>query len=93
MAFTLDPDARLDFKFPWATQGWLETGETIVSFTVTADDEDLLTVESAAVDDAGDVVVWLTGGTDGADVAVTCHIVTSAGRADDRTLTVRIRER
>ena len=35
----------------------------------------------------------VSGGTLGAECAVTCHIVTSAGREDDRTVTLRVLER
>lgn len=82
-----DPDAVLDFSFDWATN-WLEPAETIVDFTVTTG----LTVDSSAEFD-GVVTVWLSGGTAGENYPLTCRIVTSAGRTDDRTMTIRVRER
>ena len=39
------------------------------------------------------VVMWLGGGTVGTTYLVTVHIVTSAGRADDRTTRVVVVER
>lgn len=92
--FLHDPDARLDYRFDWraltngyGTSNWLATGETIVDTTVTADAG--LTVDSSSVvsDDTA-VVVWLSGGAVGGRYYVTCHIVTSAGREDDRTITI-----
>lgn len=88
--FTKDPDAVLDWKFDWAS--WLADGETIVSHTVAADDG--ITVDSSNVtDDDTSVTAWLSGGTDGTRYSVTCRVVTSAGRTDDRTITVYVRER
>lgn len=88
--YTKDPDAVLDWKFDWSR--WLATSETITSHTVTSTAG--LTVDSSLVtDDDTSVTAWLSGGTAGTRYAVTCHIVTSAGRADDRTIYVYVRER
>ena len=92
--FLKDPSAVLDYRFDWralangyGTANWLATGETIIDTTVTADAG--ITVDSSSVvsDDTA-VVVWLSGGTVGGRQRVTCHIVTSAGREDDRTITI-----
>ena len=89
-AYTKDPDAVLDWKFDWSR--WLAAGETITSHTVTPTAG--LTVDSSLVtDDDTSVTAWLSGGTAGTRYTVTCHIVTSAGRADDRTIYVYVRER
>lgn len=93
-----DPDAVLDYAWDWKalTHGtgltdWLAAGETITAHTVTASAV-TLTVDSSAVVD-GLVTAWLSGGTVGIDYTVTCHITTSAGREDDRTMTIRVMER
>ena len=78
----LDPNAVLDYKVDWS--GWLQPGETVTSYTVTATDG--VTVVSTAEAD-GVVTIWLSGGTLNATVRVTCHVVTSAGRVDDRSFT------
>jgi hypothetical protein len=82
-----DPDAVLDFPWDWTT--WLAEGETIetYSFTVVSGD-----VEVDADDETdGVVTAWLSGGTTRS--VVTCHIVTSVGREDDRSRAISIRER
>jgi hypothetical protein len=97
--FVHDPNAVLDYKFDWAntTNGgteadWLEDGETIATHTVTATTG--ITVDDSDItDDGTSVTVWLSGGTAGESYRVTCAIVTSASRADDRTITLRVRER
>jgi hypothetical protein len=99
-SFVKDPDAGLDYKFDWAasTNGtgssdWLDTdnSETISSHTVVADTG--LTVDSSSLTDTNtSVTAWLSGGVDGTDYDVTCHIVTSASREDDRTITIKCRE-
>ena len=98
-AFLKDPDAVLDYKFDWKalTNGtgesdWLQTAETISSHTIDADSG--ITVDSSALSDANtSVTVWLSGGTAGTNYAVRCEIVTSAARTDERTMTIKCRER
>ena len=100
-SFPKDPDAVLDYKFDWAasTNGsgdtdWLDTtnGETIASHTITADTG--ITVDSSSITDTNtSVTVWLSSGTAGTDYTVTCQIVTSASRTDDRSITVKVYER
>ena len=86
-SFVHDPDAVLDYKFDWSA--WLGT-DTITSHTVTAATG--LTVDSTEATTTA-VTVWLGGGTEGVTYTVTCHIVTAAGREDDRTVTVTVQER
>lgn len=87
-SWTLDPAARLDFAFDWSD--WLGEGESITDFTVTP--ETGVTVDDSS-EDAGKITAWLTDGVVGSTARVTCHITTSAGRADDRSITVRIVDR
>ena len=97
--FLKDPNAVLDYKFDWKadTNGsgntdWLDSDETIISKTVTVDDG--ITKDSDALaDDDTSVVVWLSGGTAGVDYEVACFIETSAGRDDERTMKIQVRER
>lgn len=100
-----DPDAVLDYKVDFApeTNGrigalsdWLQPGETLSSHTVTADSG--ITVDSSSLTDTDtSVTVWLSGGTVGATsttvYSVVVHVVTSAGREDDRTFRVEMAER
>lgn len=94
-----DPDAVLDWKFDWKAltngsgpENWLETGETIASHTVTAAAG--LTVDSSSLTDGNtSVTVWLSGGTVRNGYDVTCHITTSNGRQDDRTIRIYVVER
>lgn len=97
--YTKDPNAVLDYKFDFAAstngsgdEDYLASGETISTATVTA--ETGLTVDSSAKSDNDtSVVAWLSGGTDGEDYDVTCRIVTSASRTDDRTIVIKVRQR
>ena len=85
--FTKDPDAVLDYEFDWSA--WLGT-DTIATHTVTAPAG--LTVDSTEATTTT-VTMWLSGGSVGASYAVACHIVTAAGREDDRTVTITVQER
>ena len=98
-SFLKDPDAVLDYKFDWKAEtnstgnsDWLISGETISSHTITADTG--ITVDSSSETDTDtSVTVWLSGGTDKVDYSVACEIVTSDGRTDERTATIKVRER
>ena len=85
--FTKDPAAVLDYDFDFATN-YLAGGETISSETVTA--EAGLTVDSYS-ESSGVVTAWLSGGTASQDYTVTCQIVTSASRTDERSITIQVR--
>lgn len=85
--FVKDPNATLDYVWDWST--WLTTGETITTHTCTGTG---VTVSSSS-HTGTTVTAWVTGGTGLTTASVTCHVVTSAGRADDRTLTFDITDR
>ena len=97
--FSKDPNAVLDYKFDWKAltnengdSDWLDSGETISTKTVTVDDG--ITKDSDALADTNtSVTVWLSGGTAGADYEVSCKIVTSDKRTDERTIKIQVRER
>lgn len=86
-----DPDAVLDFPFKWGD--WLDPlDDTIESAEIV--DVDGVTVDAYEVDPTKKkVVVWLSGGELGARASITCRITTHGGRTDDRTLTIKIKER
>ena len=83
-----DPQAVLDFAFNWAS--WLATGETISTYTVTA--QTGLTKDSDS-ESSGVVTVWVSGGTAGTWYTLACKIVTSAGRTDERTMRIQVDDR
>jgi hypothetical protein len=85
-----DPEAVLDWVFDWSD--WLAVGETILSRVITVatglvKDSDTITGGSTTV------TVWLSGGTAGVSYTVACRIVTSSGRTDERTITIRVQQR
>ena len=83
-----DPSAVLDYVFDWTE--WLATGETIANYTITADTG--ITVDSDSESD-GVVTVWLSGGTAGENYKVACLITTTEGRADERTIWIKVVDR
>ena len=78
--FVKDPDAVLDYEWNWAE--WLD-GDTIASHTVTCDTGITLDSHSATTTA---VTGWFSGGTAGVTYSATCHVVTAAGRKEDRTI-------
>lgn len=85
--------AVLDYKFDLAplTNGrddggsdWLQSGETISSYTVTSSNPSLVIDSSAITDSGTSVTVWLSGG-EITDIVylVDLHVVTSDAREDD----------
>ena len=86
---TKDPNARLDYYERWGTG---LDGDSIA--TVTTPTGVGVTVDEANIINSGaDVQLWLEGGTLGETASVTVHIVTAAGREDDRTLYFKIKSR
>ncbi len=86
--FIKDPNAVLDYTWDWSE--WLTGAETISSATVTAPTG--LTLDSQS-NTTTTVTAWLSGGTAISEYAVSCRIVTSDGRTDDRTITIVCKER
>jgi hypothetical protein len=99
-----DPDATLPFAVSWdawATNegedvtgsGWELTDE---AGAVISDPEDgWLVIENTPTPSLTDNVatVWLSGGTAGETYRVTNTVVTAAGRVDERTLRILVRQR
>lgn len=101
--FLKDPNAVLDYKFDWApnTNGnsqnpdWLASGETISTFSVTAD-SGLTLLSSGLTDSSRSVTIWVSGGQVGKIYNVGCHIITNlspTARQDDRTMRILVRQR
>jgi hypothetical protein len=103
----MDPDATLDIEWDFApkTNGqrrarsdYLETGETIASITVTASANLTIadgtgTLPAPAIAGGNRVVAWVVQPSTVEVHYATCSIVTSAGREDDRTIEIRVREK
>lgn len=87
-SFVKDPDATLDYGLDWSE--WLEPDDTISSVTWVVPEG--VTKESENNSDTM-AVIWLSGGTAGAEYEVVCRITTTNGRIDDRTIQVYIAER
>src|SRR5512139_2545632 len=96
---TKDPQAVLDYVWSWVAEGWL-VNDTIdtAEFTVYAkdgselsdDDTSPVVVDSFSNTDT-DATAWLSGGQVAySPYLITCHIVTTGGREDDRTLKLKI---
>jgi hypothetical protein len=95
-----DPNAVLDYLFRWGPSErnkdpWLADDETIASHTISIDPigEGLDVESSEATNDAKDVVVWLSGGTNTVTYRVVCQIVTSLSRTDVRSMFLEVRKR
>lgn len=94
-----DPEAVLDFKFDWKSKtngngssDWLAADETIVSHVVTVPTG--IVLDSSVLENASTTVVaWLSSGTAGTTYEIKCNITTSAGRTDERTMSLIVEER
>lgn len=86
-AYNKDPDAILDYVIDWST--WLDSDTISTSVWVVpsgiTEDSDSNTTTTATI--------WLSGGTLGTSYSVVNRITTAAGRTDDRTITITIREK
>lgn len=86
-SFFKDPQAVLDYAIDWAA--WLGD-DTIAESTWTAPAG--ITIDSSE-SSATAATVWVSGGTVGQTYRLTNHIVTAAGREEDRTITLTVQER
>ena len=86
--FIKDPGATLDYEWDWSN--WLATDETITSATISAPSG--LTLNSQSNTDTT-ATCWLTGGTPGVRYSVVCHIVTTDGRTDERSIFIDVQDR
>ncbi len=89
MTFTKDPDAVLDYAVDWTA--WLAGDEIATSEWLLEDGA--LIEKMADSHTATKATVWLRGGQAGTTYLVTNRIVTSGGRADDRTISVKVEDR
>ena len=89
-----DPNAVLDYVEDWTL--WLDAvADSIVSKDVTATGSAVgSTVAVASSSIVGKTVVaWISGGIAGESVTVRMRITTAAGRTDDRSFYIKIKER
>lgn len=89
--FTHDPDAKLDYSIDWTK--WLATGDAVQtsSWTVSPTGPSLT---GNSVDAGGKITtIWFDGGEVGKRYVLTNSIVTTNGREDDRSITVKIANR
>lgn len=88
--FIKDPEANLDYAFDW--RPWLQAGETISSYTLVGSAN--ITINQALSHETGGIVIaWINGGADEHEYEITCHIVTSQTRIDDRTMIIQVAQR
>jgi hypothetical protein len=86
-----DPAAVLDYQLDWdvANDSWL-AGDTIAGVVWTVDTGLIRDSQSNSTTAAK---VWLSGGTAGTTYQVACRITTAAGRSDERTFRVAVKQR
>lgn len=90
--FEKDPDAVLDYRWDWTA--WLDEGETIASHDVVVDQGTVVIEPSPAPSETdGNVTAWISGGDPFTNSIVRCRITTSAGRTDDRSIILTIKQR
>lgn len=89
MTFTKDPDAVLDYAVDWSA--WL-AGDEIASSEWLLE-EGALIEKAAETNSATKTTIWLRAGQKGTTYLVTNRIVTTGGRTDDRTISVKVEDR
>lgn len=87
--FTKDPAEVLDYVFDWSD--WLAVDEIINSFTVTAGNPGI--VAGSAVQAAGKITFWCSGGMLHDHYDITCQIRTNAARVASRTMEIVVETR
>ena len=88
--YTKDPNAVLDYSIDWSA--WLPSGDTIASVEWSATGVTVSSLPAPSVA-SGIATVWILGGTADSDGVVTCQVTTTAGRVDERSIRIRVRDR
>jgi hypothetical protein len=83
-----DPQAKLDYGFDWSD--WLRDGEIIITSTW-AIATGLTKISDSFSTSA--TTIWIKDGVAGESQVITNHITTSAGREDDRSHTLKVKDR
>lgn len=84
--FAKDPDATLDYIVDWSD--WLST-DTISTSTWTVP-TGVTKVTDTKTDTSA--TIWVSGGTAGTNYALANKIVTAAGRTEEKSITLRVRQ-
>lgn len=93
-----DPDAKLDYQIDWRADEsdggpYLEDGETISTSTWDVPAGLTQVTPAPSIVSGEKTVIWLSGGTVGEWYRVVNSIVTSAGRDDDRSIMIFIKQK
>jgi len=85
-----DPNAKKDYAIDFAVPGdsWLIDGDTLESVTWSYPSGITYLSSSFSPTKA---TVWFGGGTDGISYTITCHIVTTQGREDDKSFRIVVK--
>ncbi|MGQ2942938.1 MAG: phage fiber-tail adaptor protein [Blastomonas fulva] len=86
-----DPQAFLDYELDLVDKGCLAEGETVTDQAVTCPDTDITISQITQI--GGVIRFWVAGGEAGTDYFATVQFTTSAGRIDQRTALIPVRER
>lgn len=86
-SFVKDPQATLDYAVDW--EPWLGV-DTIQSVTWTVDAG---ITQANASNTTTSATIWLSGGTVGTKYKAVCRVTTAAGRIDERTIYVEVRDK
>lgn len=84
------PGGKFDYTLTWK----LEAGDSIATatWTVSPAGGSSPVVKSGQTENGNRTTIWLAGGNAGTDYLVNCHIVTTAGREDDQSFSLLIRD-
>lgn len=86
-----DPSAVLDYAVDWSA--WLDAAEDAISTSTWTIPAGLSQASPSPSHADGKATVWLGGGQVGRTYSVTNRIVTTGGRTDERSLTLRVADR
>lgn len=86
-----DPDAKLDFGIDWSD--WLAGGETIIASVWAVPPGITQSSSPAPSNTPTTTTIWLEGGTAKETYVVVNRITTSAGRIDERSLYIQVKNR
>lgn len=90
-----DPDAILDYGVDWNINGWLGDDTILITSPPTGSVWFIPTGLTKENEDNTETIttVWLSGGVPGQRYTITNRILTTAGRTDERSLVIVVKDR
>lgn len=92
--FIKDPQAIIDYSIDWSD--WLAAGDSLMTGSPADGSQWIVPSDLTNEQDSNDsdsTTIWLSGGINGQNYTVTNRVTSTAGRMEDRSIQIMVRNR